>query len=76
LSDDIQRWLADEPVAAHAERWGERAFRWIRNHRTLSTVLAVAYLAATLAIAAGVYGWYRTHPPEPAASAPADAPPQ
>jgi hypothetical protein len=59
LSDDIQRWLADEPVAAHRERLDERAFRWVRNHRTLATALVVAYLVATLAIAASTLGWNR-----------------
>jgi serine/threonine protein kinase len=56
LSEDIQRWLADEPVVAHKERLSERAFRWLRNHRTLATSLVVAYLAATLAIAIAWFG--------------------
>jgi eukaryotic-like serine/threonine-protein kinase len=59
LSDDIQRWLADEPVQAHAERWTERTFRWLRNHRTLATALVVAYLVATLAAAIGAFGLSR-----------------
>jgi tRNA A-37 threonylcarbamoyl transferase component Bud32 len=59
LSDDIERWLADEPVRAHAEGWAEKAFRWIRNHRTLATSLAVGYLVATVAIVVGVIGWNR-----------------
>ena len=57
LADEIQRWLADEPVAAHREGVAERASRWIRNHRTLATALAVAYLVATAAIVAGVIAW-------------------
>lgn len=57
LGDDVQRWLADEPVAAHREGWSEMAFRWTRNHRTLAASLAAAYLATTLAIVAGVIGW-------------------
>jgi serine/threonine protein kinase len=57
LSDDIQRWLADEPVAAHRETASERLFRWLRNHRTLATALGVAYLITTLAVIAGVIGW-------------------
>jgi serine/threonine protein kinase len=59
LADDIQRWLADEPVAAHPERWPERAFRWLRNHRTLVTAIVVGYLVATLAFAGGFYRWNR-----------------
>jgi serine/threonine protein kinase len=57
LSDDIQRWLADEPVAAHRERVSERIFRWLRNHRTLATALVVGYLITTIAVVAGVIGW-------------------
>jgi serine/threonine protein kinase len=57
LSDDIERWLADEPVKAHAEGWMEQAFRWTRNHRTLATSLFVGYLVATAAIVVGVIGW-------------------
>jgi tRNA A-37 threonylcarbamoyl transferase component Bud32 len=63
LSEDIQRWLADEPVAAHAEGWGERIFRWLRTHRTLATAFAVAYLVATIAVAAGLILWYRLDRP-------------
>jgi serine/threonine protein kinase len=57
LSDDVQRWLADEPVAAHRERVSERLNRWLRNHRTLATALGVAYLITTLAAVVGVIGW-------------------
>jgi serine/threonine protein kinase len=57
LSDDIERWLGDEPVRAHAEGWGERAFRWMRNHRTLATSLVVGYLVAAAAVVVGVIGW-------------------
>ena len=57
LSDDVERWLNDEPVRAHAEGVTDRAFRWMRNHRTLATSLAVAYLVAAAAIVVGVIGW-------------------
>lgn len=57
LSEDVQRWLADEPVAAHRERVSERVFRWLRNHRTLATALAVGYLITTVAVVVGVIGW-------------------
>ena len=35
LADDIERWLADEPVAAWREPISLRARRWGRRHRTL-----------------------------------------
>jgi serine/threonine protein kinase len=71
FSDDIQRWLADEPVSGHRERLDERAFRWLRNHRTLATALVVGYLVATLALAIGVFGLNRVRPGSE--SAPASA---
>ncbi len=33
LADDLQRWLADEPVSAFAEGWRPRLARWARHHR-------------------------------------------
>ena len=57
LADDVDRWLADEPVRAYKERRSERAFRWIRNHRTLATSLAAAQLVAAVALVAGILGW-------------------
>jgi serine/threonine protein kinase len=63
LSEDIERWLGDEPVRAHADSWLDKTYRWMRNHRTLATALAVGYVMAAGAIVAGVIIWnYRaTH---------------
>src|SRR5262249_39406357 len=33
LAEDIERWLADEPVAAYRERWGSRLARWAGRHK-------------------------------------------
>src|SRR5262249_50502320 len=41
LADDVERWLADEPVQAYAEPWSLRARRWQRHHRTLVAAGAV-----------------------------------
>ena len=57
LAEDIERWLADEPVAAHADSLGERAFRWMRNHRTFVITFVAVDLVATAAIVLGVLGW-------------------
>ena len=57
LSDDIERWLGDEPVRAHIEGWGERIYRWMRTHRPLATSLVVGYLVAAAAVVVGVIGW-------------------
>ena len=35
LADDIERWLADEPVSVYREPLAARAGRWARRHKTL-----------------------------------------
>jgi len=54
LADDIEHWLADEPVAAYPEPVHQRAGRWVRRHKP--TVAALAALAGVL-LAAGVAWW-------------------
>ncbi len=49
LRDDIQRWLADEPVSVYQERRLERAGRWFRRHRNLA-IGTMAVLAAMVVI--------------------------
>jgi serine/threonine-protein kinase len=36
LAQDIERWLADEPIAVFAEPWSTKTRRWLRKHRTLA----------------------------------------
>jgi serine/threonine-protein kinase len=50
LAQDVGRWLADEPVAAHAEPWRQRVARWARRHRTLVTSAAAMLLAASIVL--------------------------
>lgn len=52
LADDIEKFLADEPVTAYREPFVARARRWSRQHRTLvtSTTVAAAMLLMGLAI--------------------------
>ncbi len=52
LADDVERWLADEPVSAHKYPAQARAARWVRRHRPL--VAAAAALLVTLSIALAV----------------------
>jgi hypothetical protein len=40
LAGDAEHWLADEPVEAWHEPWPDRAGRWVKRHRTLTTVAA------------------------------------
>ena len=50
LAQDIERWLADEPVSAHREPRAERARRWARRHRSLVAGVAAALVVAVLAL--------------------------
>ena len=52
LADDIEHWLADEPVSAWKEPWRLRTRRWVARHRT-----SVASVAAALAVAALAMGY-------------------
>jgi WD40 repeat protein/tRNA A-37 threonylcarbamoyl transferase component Bud32 len=45
LGDDIEHWLADEPVSVYRETVGERLARWTRRHRAWAQAAAVALLA-------------------------------
>ena len=58
LADDVERWLADEPVTAWREPLSRRARRWARRHRSWVAaigfaVVAVAVVASTAAVAIG-----------------------
>jgi tRNA A-37 threonylcarbamoyl transferase component Bud32/tetratricopeptide (TPR) repeat protein len=46
LATDVEKWLADEPVAAYAEPWTDRAARTIRRNKT--SVVAAAVLMMSL----------------------------
>ncbi|WP_435009220.1 protein kinase domain-containing protein [Tundrisphaera lichenicola] len=55
LAEDVQRWLADEPVSAHREGWATRVLRWSRRHRSL--VLASCAGASVLLVNLALIGW-------------------
>src|SRR5439155_19063579 len=51
LASDIRRWRADEPFAAHSERWAGRLARWSRRHRTAVAAGIVFLSSAVVALA-------------------------
>ena len=51
LADDIERWMADEPVTAWREPVARRARRWARRNRTAVTAVAAAGAAALVGLA-------------------------
>lgn len=50
LAEDIEHWLADEPVSAWEEPWTVRARRWIGRHATLVTSVASAAAIALVSL--------------------------
>ncbi|MBI2809110.1 MAG: serine/threonine protein kinase [Planctomycetes bacterium] len=49
LAEDVQRWMAGEPVSAHSEPLSRRINRWIAHHRRWSQVIAIAFIAVLVA---------------------------
>ncbi len=52
LADDVERWMADEPVTAWREPLARRARRWARRNRTVVASLSAAVLVALAGTAA------------------------
>ena len=55
LADDIERWMADDPVTAVPDGWARRLARWSRRHRSATRAAAASLVViatvATLAAA-------------------------
>ena len=52
LAEDVERWTADEPVAAYPEPLATRARRWAKRNRTAVTGAAVALVAGIVGLSA------------------------
>jgi len=50
LAEDVERWMADEPVSAWREPPSRRARRWAMRNRTAVTAAAVALLAGVVGL--------------------------
>jgi tetratricopeptide (TPR) repeat protein/tRNA A-37 threonylcarbamoyl transferase component Bud32 len=50
LADEIEHWMADEPVAAYREPWTARAARWARRHRTAVTTVAALLVTTVIGL--------------------------
>lgn len=58
LADDLEKWMADEPVSAYRENLAERSRRWARRNR--SAVSAIAASLTFLAFGAVFFGLLQT----------------
>jgi len=52
LAEDVERWMADEPVTAYPEPWARTLARWLTRHRTGVTGVAAAVLAGVVGLLA------------------------
>jgi tetratricopeptide (TPR) repeat protein len=55
LAEEVERWLADEPVCAYHDPLGVRARRWAKRNRTLVSSAAVLLLTAVAALSVGLW---------------------
>ena len=49
LAEDVQRWIAGEPVSAQREKFGQRVKRWVRHHQVWSQVIAAILIITFVA---------------------------
>lgn len=54
LAQDVERWMADEPIDIYREPWGIRAARWARRHRNLVFGSTAALMTALVALTIGI----------------------
>ena len=50
LAEDVQRWMAGEPVTAYHESSWQRVNRWVSQHQRLSQSLVAAAMIALVAL--------------------------
>jgi WD40 repeat protein len=51
LADEIEHWLADEPLSVYREPLTVRLARWVRRHRTLATGIGVLLITTVVGLA-------------------------
>jgi serine/threonine-protein kinase len=54
LAQEVERWLADEPVRAYPEPAFQRLRRWTRRHRTFVSGVGVLFLTTLVALGLGL----------------------
>ena len=55
LADDLERYLADEPVSAYRESLSESAWRYVRNHRSRVVTVAATMMVGAIATVAWLW---------------------
>lgn len=57
IGDEIERWLADEPVLAHRDSTVVRVRRWLRKHQTLATSFSASVSVAIVGLVIGLFAF-------------------
>ena len=55
LAEDVERWLADEPVSCYREPLHAELSRWVRTHKPVAAGAAALLLTAVVALSAGIF---------------------
>jgi serine/threonine-protein kinase len=58
LAEDVERWLADQPVLAYPEPLRTRAIRWVRRHKPWVAAAAALLILTLLGLA--IHDWQIT----------------
>jgi WD40 repeat protein/serine/threonine protein kinase len=53
LADDLEHWLADEPISVYREPWSTRLTRWGRRHRTIAVGIGALLITAVIGLTLG-----------------------
>ncbi|MFK7819049.1 MAG: protein kinase [Planctomycetaceae bacterium] len=59
LADDIEKWLADEPVSVHSEATSTKLKRWVRKHNGLVSGLVGALMVTAAGTTVASIGFNR-----------------
>jgi serine/threonine-protein kinase len=54
MADDLERYLAGDPVRAYPEPWYTRVSRWIRNHQAITAAAAALLLTTAIGTTIGM----------------------
>jgi WD40 repeat protein len=58
MADDLERWLAGQPIEARPAPPWERALKWVQRHPAIAALAAVSGVAAMALVGVGVGLWY------------------
>ena len=61
LADDVQRWMAGEPVSAQRETFVQRVQRWVRQNQVWSQIIAAGLIVACVAASTLAVAFRQNH---------------